>query len=136
MMDKVMGITFWSKMAVNDGYTEKLSKTFPKFWNGDVTSMGKTARRPLLKKFLDEVMQIVKGDKDHGFGVSVKDLASIPTGKKYNRLALFMNCNYLQTLFCDSAKKRQLHTNAREKLFHLNGTNIPTRDRYAFQNDY
>ena len=47
----------------------------------------------------------------------------------------FMNCNYLQTLFCDSAKKRQLHTNARETLFHLNGTNIPTRDRYAFQND-
>ena len=59
-----------------------------------------------LKKFLDEVMQIVKGDKDHGFGVSVKDLASIPTGKKYNRLALFMNCNYLQNIILWYCKEK------------------------------
>ena len=131
MMDKVMGITFWSKVAVNDGYIEKLSKTFPKFWNGDVTSMGKTAMRPLLKKFLDEVMQIVKGDKDHGLGVCVGDLKSIPIENKYDRIALFMECNYLQELFCNISKKKQLHAIARQKLFCCNGTNITARDRYA-----
>ena len=128
MMDKVMGITFWSKLGVKDGYSDKLSKTFPKFWTSDVSTMGKTAMKPLLKKFLDEVMQIVKGDKDHGFGVSVEDLTSIPIEKKYERLALFMNCKYLQTLFFDSSNKKQMHTTARQKLFCSNhGTNIAAR---------
>ena len=87
--------------------------------------------RPLLKKFLDEVMQIVKGDKDHGLGVSVGDLTSIPIENKYDRIALFMDCNYLQELFCNISKKRQLHAIARQKLFCCNGTNIAARDRYA-----
>ena len=135
MMDKVMGITFWNKVTVKNGYNDKLSRTFPKFWNSEVTTMGKTAMRPLLKKFLDEVLQIVKGDKDSGFGVSVEDLTSIPIEKKYDRLALFMDCNYLETLFCDITKKRQLHTIARQKLFCHNGVNIAARNRYAFHKD-
>ena len=132
-MNKVMTISFWQSIKICDGYTDKLSKTFPKFWIGEITKLNKTKQKPKLNEFLKNVKSIGHGKETHGFGVTESELA--PMTNYYDRLSCFMECDFLPQLFCASSNRNNMHKDARKYIFEQNGIDIVPRKRYAIEED-
>ena len=128
-MNKVMAISFWQSIKICDGYTDKISKTFPKFWIGEVTKLNKTKLKPRLKEYLKNVKSIVDGKETHGLGVTEAELASMTN--YYDRLSCFMECDFLPQLFGASSNRNNKHKDARKHIFEQNGTEIVQRKRYV-----
>ena len=61
------------------------------------------------------------------------DLA--PMKKYHDRLALFMDCNFLPQLFGDNSTRKDEHKNARKFIFEQNGTDIVPRKLYTIEDN-
>jgi hypothetical protein len=127
-LERYAEFNFWNTLTGKEGFKDVLKTTLPKFWKPEFgeTALTLKAIRDQLKKWLERVGKIFKGEATHD---ALLVGIAITTYDKYGILGLFVdidNASYLKAKR-EKAMRKAVFIG---KLFETNGSVVADNKRY------
>ena len=133
MIDDALRVTFWKNLRLEDGYYQKIQKTFTSFWKPQMASMSKEELHPKLSEYISILKDIKFSKYDNLLGLH---MVALEGKDEYERMELYVEFNYLKDLFGVDTDRSKVHKRQREILFQMNGNTISNRKRYKIKGNF